>query len=156
MGRVSALPSLTLHLPFPGSVVGPALTFRIRQNPQNLSLADVASHAGESGRCPPGPALLFPPKLQGAPSQYPWLNWGAGVGWAAARISLASVSVGSLGWRGNTLVTVSSPSTEQAKAELEAELGLKIVQTGVGEVGGGTPVPRGRGSQVTGQWGCFC
>ncbi|KAF1559223.1 Receptor-type tyrosine-protein phosphatase-like N, partial [Eudyptula minor] len=49
------------------SVVGPALTFRIRQNPQNLSLADVASQA------------------------------------------------------------------EQVKAELEAELGLKIVQTGVGE-----------------------
>ncbi|NXI90848.1 PTPRN protein, partial [Psophia crepitans] len=49
------------------SVVGPALTFRIQQNPQNLSLADVASRA------------------------------------------------------------------EQVKAELEAELGLKIVQTGVGE-----------------------
>ncbi|KAM6421192.1 receptor-type tyrosine-protein phosphatase-like N [Rhynochetos jubatus] len=49
------------------SVVGPALTFRIQQNPQNLSLADAASQA------------------------------------------------------------------EQAKAELEAELGLKIVQTGVGE-----------------------
>ncbi|XP_030342784.1 receptor-type tyrosine-protein phosphatase-like N [Strigops habroptila] len=49
------------------SVVGPALTFRIRQNPQNLSLADVASQA------------------------------------------------------------------EQVKAELEAELGLKVVQTGVGE-----------------------
>uniref|UniRef100_A0A8C8AB57 Protein tyrosine phosphatase receptor type N n=1 Tax=Otus sunia TaxID=257818 RepID=A0A8C8AB57_9STRI len=52
----------------PGSVVGPALTFRIRQNPQNLSLADVASQAGEL-----------------------------------------------------------------VKAELESELGLKIVQTGVGE-----------------------
>uniref|UniRef100_A0A8B9PTN5 Protein tyrosine phosphatase receptor type N n=1 Tax=Apteryx owenii TaxID=8824 RepID=A0A8B9PTN5_APTOW len=50
------------------SVVGPALTFRIRQNPQNLSLADVASRAGE------------------------WV-----------------------------------------KAELEAELGLKIMQTGVGQ-----------------------
>ncbi|NXN32775.1 PTPRN protein, partial [Nycticryphes semicollaris] len=49
------------------SVVGPALTFRIRQNPQNFSLADVANQA------------------------------------------------------------------EQVKAELEAELGLKIVQTGVGE-----------------------
>uniref|UniRef100_A0A8C4UNF9 Protein tyrosine phosphatase receptor type N n=1 Tax=Falco tinnunculus TaxID=100819 RepID=A0A8C4UNF9_FALTI len=49
------------------NVVGPALTFRIRQNPQNLSLADVASQA------------------------------------------------------------------EQVKAELEAELGLKIMQTGVGE-----------------------
>ncbi|NXL36360.1 PTPRN protein, partial [Glaucidium brasilianum] len=49
------------------SVVGPALTFRIRQNPQNLSLADVAGQA------------------------------------------------------------------EQVKAELESELGLKIVQTGVGE-----------------------
>ncbi|NXN08428.1 PTPRN protein, partial [Indicator maculatus] len=49
------------------SVVGPALTFRIRQNPQNLSLADVASQA------------------------------------------------------------------EQVKVELEEELGLKIVQTGVGE-----------------------
>ncbi|XP_074002029.1 receptor-type tyrosine-protein phosphatase-like N [Numenius arquata] len=49
------------------SVVGPALTFRIRQNPQNLSLADVANQA------------------------------------------------------------------EQVKAELEAELDLKIVQTGVGE-----------------------
>ncbi|XP_062435296.1 receptor-type tyrosine-protein phosphatase-like N isoform X2 [Rhea pennata] len=49
------------------SVVGPALTFRIRQNPQNLSLADVASRA------------------------------------------------------------------ERVKAELEAELGLKIVQTGVGQ-----------------------
>ncbi|XP_056206386.1 receptor-type tyrosine-protein phosphatase-like N isoform X3 [Falco biarmicus] len=49
------------------SVVGPALTFRIRQNPQNLSLADVASQA------------------------------------------------------------------ERVKAELEAELGLKIMQTGVGE-----------------------
>ncbi|XP_037254501.1 receptor-type tyrosine-protein phosphatase-like N isoform X2 [Falco rusticolus] len=49
------------------NVVGPALTFRIRQNPQNLSLADVASQA------------------------------------------------------------------ERVKAELEAELGLKIMQTGVGE-----------------------
>ncbi|NXW70457.1 PTPRN protein, partial [Hirundo rustica] len=49
------------------SVVGPALTFRIRQNPQNFSLADVASQ------------------------------------------------------------------TEQVKGELEHELGLKIVQTGVGE-----------------------
>ncbi|NWR87525.1 PTPRN protein, partial [Furnarius figulus] len=49
------------------SVVGPALTFRIRQNPQNFSLTDVASQ------------------------------------------------------------------TEQVKAELEHELGLKIVQTGVGE-----------------------
>ncbi|XP_042746523.1 receptor-type tyrosine-protein phosphatase-like N isoform X2 [Lagopus leucura] len=49
------------------SVVGPALTFRVRHNAQNLSLADVASRA------------------------------------------------------------------EQMKAELEAELGLKIVQTGVGE-----------------------
>ncbi|NXO91881.1 PTPRN protein, partial [Certhia brachydactyla] len=49
------------------SVVGPALTFRIRQNPQNFSLADVASQ------------------------------------------------------------------TEQVKTELEHELGLKIVQTGVGE-----------------------
>ncbi|NXA07299.1 PTPRN protein, partial [Sapayoa aenigma] len=49
------------------SVVGPALTFRIRQNPQNFSLADVASQ------------------------------------------------------------------TEQVKAELEHDLGLKIVQTGVGE-----------------------
>uniref|UniRef100_A0A8C3TLX2 Protein tyrosine phosphatase receptor type N n=1 Tax=Catharus ustulatus TaxID=91951 RepID=A0A8C3TLX2_CATUS len=51
------------------SVVGPALTFRIRQNPQNFSLADVASQTGE-------------------------------------------LSV---------------------KGELEHELGLKIVQTGVGE-----------------------
>ncbi|NXU10927.1 PTPRN protein, partial [Pardalotus punctatus] len=49
------------------SVVGPALTFRIRQNPQNFSLADVASQ------------------------------------------------------------------TEQVKEELEHQLGLKIVQTGVGE-----------------------
>ncbi|NXI05200.1 PTPRN protein, partial [Pachycephala philippinensis] len=49
------------------SVVGPALTFRIRQNPQNFSLADVASQ------------------------------------------------------------------TEQVKGDLEHELGLKIVQTGVGE-----------------------
>ncbi|NXD78753.1 PTPRN protein, partial [Halcyon senegalensis] len=49
------------------SVVGPALTFRIRQNSQNLSLVDVANQA------------------------------------------------------------------EQVKAKLEAELGLKIVQTGVGE-----------------------
>ncbi|XP_030808450.1 receptor-type tyrosine-protein phosphatase-like N isoform X4 [Camarhynchus parvulus] len=49
------------------SVVGPALTFRIRQNPQNFSLADVASQ------------------------------------------------------------------TERVKGELEHELGLKIVQTGVGE-----------------------
>ncbi|KFQ37345.1 Receptor-type tyrosine-protein phosphatase-like N, partial [Mesitornis unicolor] len=49
------------------SVVGSALTFRIQQNPQNLSLADVATQA------------------------------------------------------------------EQVKAELETELGLKVVQTGVGE-----------------------
>uniref|UniRef100_A0A8C9NJ61 Protein tyrosine phosphatase receptor type N n=1 Tax=Serinus canaria TaxID=9135 RepID=A0A8C9NJ61_SERCA len=54
--------------PVPGSVVGPALTFRIRQNPQNFSLADVASQTGEL-----------------------------------------------------------------VKGELEHELGLKIVQTGVGE-----------------------
>lgn len=29
-----------------GSVVGPALTFRIRHNEQNLSLADVTQQAG--------------------------------------------------------------------------------------------------------------
>uniref|UniRef100_A0A8D0HQ46 Protein tyrosine phosphatase receptor type N n=1 Tax=Sphenodon punctatus TaxID=8508 RepID=A0A8D0HQ46_SPHPU len=55
-------------IPFGGSVVGPALTFRIRQNHQNLSLADVANRA----------ALVKP--------------------------------------------------------QLEAELGVKIVQTGVGQV----------------------
>lgn len=33
--------------PLPGSVVGPALTFRIRQNAQNFSLADVAGQTGE-------------------------------------------------------------------------------------------------------------
>ncbi|NXG27904.1 PTPRN protein, partial [Dromaius novaehollandiae] len=58
------------------SVVGPALTFRVRQNPQNLSLADVASRA------------------------------------------------------------------EQVKAELEAELGLKIVQTGVGQRNEAAAYPR--------------
>ncbi|XP_065606537.1 receptor-type tyrosine-protein phosphatase-like N [Cyrtonyx montezumae] len=57
------------------SVVGPALTFRVRHNTQNLSLADVASQA------------------------------------------------------------------EQMKAELEAELGLKIVQTGVGERNEATAYP---------------
>ncbi|OXB69225.1 hypothetical protein ASZ78_011345, partial [Callipepla squamata] len=57
------------------SVVGPALTFRVRHNTQNLSLADVASRA------------------------------------------------------------------EQMKAELEAELGLKIVQTGVGERNEATAYP---------------
>lgn len=31
----------------PHSVVGPALTFRVRHNAQNLSLADVANRAGE-------------------------------------------------------------------------------------------------------------
>lgn len=31
-------------------------------------------------------------------------------------------------------LTISSLSTEQVKGELEHELGLKIVQTGVGEV----------------------
>lgn len=68
MGRGSALPGLTLCPPFPGSVVGPALTFRIRQNPQNLSLADVASQAGELGRGTSGPAPLSPRlQLWGAP-----------------------------------------------------------------------------------------
>lgn len=61
MGRGSVLPGLTLCPLLPGSVVGPALTFRIRQNPQNLSLADVASQAGELGRGPAGPAPLFRP-----------------------------------------------------------------------------------------------
>nr|XP_009943601.1 PREDICTED: receptor-type tyrosine-protein phosphatase-like N [Opisthocomus hoazin] len=63
-------------------VVGPALTFRIRQNPQNLSLVDVASQA------------------------------------------------------------------EHVKAELEAELGLKIVQTGVGE-------PRTR-DRLAKEWQALC
>ncbi|NWJ06678.1 PTPRN protein, partial [Crypturellus undulatus] len=58
------------------SVVGPALTFRIQQNPQNLSLADVANRA------------------------------------------------------------------ERVKAELEAELGLKIVQTGVGQRNEAAAYPR--------------
>lgn len=58
------------------SVVGPALTFRVRHNAQNLSLADVANRA------------------------------------------------------------------EQMKAELEAELGLKIVQTGVGERNEAAVYPR--------------
>lgn len=104
-GGLCSLVSHCVHLP--GSVVGPALTFRIRQNPQNLSLADVANQAGELGRGPAGPALLFapplpPPKLcatsQGPgrgvshhTSQCPWLNWGAGVGWTA---------VGGIRWLG--------------------------------------------------------
>lgn len=52
MGMGAVLPSLMLCPRFPGSVVGPALTFRIRQNPQNLSLSDVASQAGELERGP--------------------------------------------------------------------------------------------------------
>lgn len=51
-GRGSAFPAVTLCPPVPGSVVGPALTFRIRQNPQNFSLADVASQTGELGSVP--------------------------------------------------------------------------------------------------------
>lgn len=47
--------------PLPGSVVGPALTFRIRQNPQNFSLADVASQTGELGSVPLILFLAFPP-----------------------------------------------------------------------------------------------
>lgn len=43
------------------SVVGPALTFRIRQNPQNFSLADVASQTGELGSVPLIFFLAFPP-----------------------------------------------------------------------------------------------
>uniref|UniRef100_A0A8C5J931 Protein tyrosine phosphatase receptor type N n=1 Tax=Junco hyemalis TaxID=40217 RepID=A0A8C5J931_JUNHY len=46
------------------SVVGPALTFRIRQNPQNFSLADVASQTGELGSIP----LTFPALTN------PWLG----------------------------------------------------------------------------------
>lgn len=40
-----------------GSVVGPALTFRIRHNEQNLSLADVTQQAGKSLAPAPAPAL---------------------------------------------------------------------------------------------------
>lgn len=33
------------------SVVGPALTFRIRQNERNMTAAEVAAKAGEAGKC---------------------------------------------------------------------------------------------------------
>lgn len=45
-------------------------------------------------------------------------------------------------------LTIFSLSTEQVKGELEHELGLKIVQTGVGEVGlSKDSVPWGCGGQ---------
>lgn len=49
--------------PLPNSVVGPALTFRIRQNPQNLSLADVASQAGELCKGSPWSCCSLSPEL---------------------------------------------------------------------------------------------
>lgn len=77
------------------------------------------------------------------------------MGWAAVRGIpwLCLLGGGSLGWRGSTPLTISSPSTEQVKAELEAELGLKIVQTGVGEVGVSVAVPRDWGSWGQGSGG---
>lgn len=67
VGRGSALPVFTLCPPFPGSVVGPALTFRIRQNPQNFSLADVASQTGEqTWAASPGSCSSLPLLVVGA------------------------------------------------------------------------------------------
>lgn len=57
-----------------------------------------------------------------------WLSWGPGAWWGVLGLL-------KFPWpRESTPLTVLSLSAEQMKAELEAELGLKIVQTGVGEV----------------------
>lgn len=71
-------------------------------------------------------------------------------GWQLSGVPLSLSLEGSLGGRGHTPLTISLPSTEHVKAELEADLGLKIVQTGVGEVGVSMPVPWGWGSQAQG------
>lgn len=65
-------------------------------------------------------------------SQCCWLSCGPGAWWAA--LGVFSYSWSFLGQRKHPTDCL-SPSAEQMKAELEAELGLKIVQTGVGEVG---------------------
>lgn len=96
---------------------------------------------------------------RGLPSHIPvpLAELGAGVEWAAVgTIPWLCLWGGSLGWWGSTPLTISSPFTERVKAELEAELGLKIVQTGVGEVGARHGRPSGLGWLGTGRWGCCC
>ncbi|NXA21454.1 PTPRN protein, partial [Ibidorhyncha struthersii] len=73
------------------SVVGPALTFRIRQNPQNLSLADVSSQAGEMAK-----------QLKAGMEQEPSARGGGAPPRASLGTPRNSLLEGSRGWRWGT------------------------------------------------------
>jgi hypothetical protein len=104
-------------------VVGPALTFRIRQNEQNLSLADVTGQAGKY--CPNlkprhGPALIHR-SVADTVLTYPSPHGPClppGIALRGAGESLTCTLPAGL-----------------VKSELEAQTGLQILQTGVGQVG---------------------
>lgn len=100
------------------SVVGPALTFRIHQNEHNMTAAEVAAKAGEAQKTHTH-ADTFP---------YPHIN----MKWKVCGRVAPSLS---------PFFTQISPNvccfftpTVSEKSFLESETGLKIIQTGVGEV----------------------
>lgn len=103
-----------------GSVVGPALTFRIRHNEQNLSLADVTQQAGKyhlvqapvPNKDPPSGLrllLLLPLKQSPRPAT------------CHAMIQ---------GWKELHFCRLAG----LVKSELETQTGLQILQTGMGQV----------------------
>lgn len=92
-------------------MLGPALTFRIRQNEHNMTAAEVAAKAGEARRC----AHTQNQTLRHRPThrlrvKYVWL--------CAPFMCVVAFFI----------PTVSEQNF------LESETGLKIIQTGVGEV----------------------
>lgn len=89
-------------------MLGPALTFRIRQNEHNMTAAEVAAKAGEARHCAHA-------NLQHRPTH---------------RLGVKYVRLCALFM---CVVTFFIPTVSEQNF-LESETGLKIIQTGVGEV----------------------
>lgn len=99
------------------SVVGQALTFRIRQNEHNMTAAEVAAKAGEMH--------TFSLTLMMHSNTYTW---------ALCVGTLFSHTCSFVLFSSLVFWDAFSTSTESEKNFLESETGLKIIQTGVGEV----------------------
>lgn len=108
------------------SVVGPALTFRIRQNEHNMTAAEVAAKAGEAQKHRHRHTNTY---LLTHTHKHEVKNM-----WVHCTVALTVFSSNTIPPFFSKMFVVFFTSTVSEKNFLESETGLKIVQTGVGEV----------------------
>lgn len=106
------------------SVVGPALTFRIRQNEHNMTAAEVAAKAGEAGKH----------TNTNLPTVRRWTKGLQLAAQSAIHRTMPNQMCGVFFPPSEQVFVLPFTPTVSEKHFLESETGLKILQSGVGEV----------------------